>query len=61
MKIKNIIGQEFEVSRLDSDNEIEFSIDGQGNYVTSWLNISETIELIKFLQEQVDTFNNKMI
>jgi hypothetical protein len=61
MKIRDKIGRDFEVSKLDKDNEVEFNVDGAGNYVTSYLNISETIELIKFLQEQVETFNNKMI
>ena len=59
MKIREKVGREFQVSKLDIDNEVEFNVEGGGDYVTAWLNISETIELIKFLQEQVDTFNNK--
>ena len=61
MKIKNIDGQEFEVKKLDTDNEVEFLIEGAGDCVRSWINISETLKLIKFLQKQVDTFNDKMI
>ena len=61
MKIRDKVDREFQVSKIDIDNDVEFNVQGGGNYVTAWLNISETIELIKFLQEQVDTFNNKMI
>ena len=61
MKIRDKVDREFQVSKIDIDNDVEFNVEGGGNYVTAWLNISETIELIKFLQEQVDTFNNKMI
>ena len=59
MIIREKVGREFQVSKLDIDNEVEFNVEGGGDYVTAWLNISETIELIKFLQEQVETFNNK--
>ena len=59
MEIKNTIGREFEVFELDQENEIEFYTEGQGESVVSFLKIEETIGLIKFLQEQVDTFNNK--
>ena len=61
MKIRDKVDREFQVSKIDIDNDVQFNVEGGGNYVTAWLNISETIELIKFLQEQVDTFNNKMI
>ena len=61
MIIREKIGREFQVSKLDVDNEVEFNVEGGGDYTTAWLNIDETIKLIKFLQEQVDTFNNKMI
>ena len=61
MIIREKVGREFQVSKLDIDNEVEFNVEGGGDYVTAWLNIIETMELIKFLQEQVDTFNNKMI
>ena len=59
MKIKTEHRYEFEVSELDNDNEIEFNVEGGGEYVTSYLNIDETIELIRFLETQVETFNNK--
>jgi|TARA_R110000782_G_scaffold55_1_gene158 hypothetical protein len=61
MKIRDKVDREFQVSKIDIDNDVEFNVQGGGNYVTAWLNISETIELIKFLQEQVDTYTNKMI
>ena len=62
MKIKEENGLVFEVCDLDRDNEIEFIIEkGYDVHTYAWLGISETIELIKFLQEQVDNFNNKMI
>ena len=61
MKIRDKVDREFQVSKIDIDNDVEFNVQGGGNYVTAWLNISETIELIKFLQEQVETFNNKMV
>jgi hypothetical protein len=61
MKIRDKVDREFQVSKIDIDNDVEFNVQGGGVYVTAWLNISETIALIKFLQEQVDTYTNKMI
>jgi hypothetical protein len=50
----------FEVTLLDKDNDIEFVMnDKQDYYAVEYLNIEETKKLIKFLLEQVDTFNNK--
>ena len=50
----------FEVIELDYDNDIEFIMNDGGDQETyNYLNISETIKLIKFLQEQIETFNNK--
>ena len=57
MIIREKIGREFQVSKLDVDNEVEFNVEGGGDYVTAWLNISETMQLIKFLCEQVNTYN----
>ena len=61
MIIKKDYANEFEVSKLDKDNEIQFIVEGQGLYVTSYLTIYQTIELIEFLKCQVDTFNKRMI
>ena len=55
MKIK----RHFEVIGLDQDNYIEFYAEGQSESVVSFLNIEEIIELIRFLETQVETFNNK--
>jgi hypothetical protein len=61
MIIREKLGREFQVSKLDIDNEVEFNVEGGGDYVTAWLNIDETIQLIRFLETQVKTFNNKKI
>jgi hypothetical protein len=56
MKIKTDYGNELEVHKLDQDKEIQFNIEGQGNYVTYYLNINQAKVLIKFLQEQINNF-----
>ena len=53
-----IIG-EFTISELDKDNEVGFDIDGDREHVSTYLTIDQTIELIRFLETQVETFNNK--
>ena len=59
MKIKTEYRNEFEVHKLDFNNIVEFYTEGQGESVISFLTIYETIELIRFLETQVETFNNK--
>ncbi len=59
MKIKTEHNNTFEVGKLDQDNEVYFNVEGGGEYVTSYLTIDQTIELIRFLETQVETFNNK--
>ena len=61
MIIREELGLDFIVEKLDQDNEIMFQVEGGGDGVTSWLTIDETIKLIKFLQQEIDTFNKKMI
>ena len=57
MKIKKHYGDEFYVYELNKDKEIKFNIEGQGEYVTSYLNINEIKVLIKFLQQQVKVYD----
>ncbi len=58
MKIKKHYGDEFYVYELNKDKEIKFNIEGQGEYVTSYLNINEIKVLIKFLEKQVKVYDN---
>ena len=48
------------LNTIDFDNEIYISISDE-YVVLTYLNINEAKQLIKFLQEQIDTFNSNDI
>ena len=60
MILKTNTGREFEVTELDKDNEICFEIESQGfeSNQTIWIPIKQIPDLIKFLQKEVDSFND---
>ena len=57
-----IVIDELKILDLDSGNLIEVSIEKNiEDFMYTYINVSEAIKLIEFLQEQVDAFNKKKI
>ncbi len=56
MILKTSTGKVIDVSELDPDNEIGIHIENE----SIWLEINEVITLIKFLNSQLDIFNDKI-
>jgi hypothetical protein len=61
IKIKTEDRKQIELDRIDGHNEICVEVVDKKYHdrIDMYLNIEQTIEVIKFLQEQVETFNNK--
>ena len=60
MFLKSTSGRELEVTEIDKDNDICFEMDSQGfdNNQSIWIPIEQISDLIKFLQKEVDSFND---
>ena len=60
MILKSSTGGELEISEMDKDNDICFDVESQGfeNSHQIWIPIEQIPDLIKFLQKQVDMFND---
>ena len=55
-----IVIDQLKMLDLDTDNLIEVSIEkSYEDFMYTYIDVSEAVKLINFLQEQVDTFNNK--
>ena len=50
---------DIELELIDKDNQIYIDITRDYDCIYTWLNINQAKQLINFLQEQVETFNNK--
>ena len=60
MILKTNTGRELEVTEKDKDNEICFEIESSGfeSNQSIWIPIEQIPDLIKFLQKEVDDFND---
>ena len=55
-----IVIDQLKMLDLDTDNLIEVSIEkSYEDFMYTYIDVSEAVKLINFLQEQVETFNNK--
>jgi hypothetical protein len=55
-----IVIDQLKMLDLDTDDFIEVSIEKSNeDFMYTYIDVSEAVKLINFLQEQVDNFNNK--
>tara|TARA_R110000772_G_scaffold222430_1_gene332921 strand:- start:246 stop:431 length:186 start_codon:yes stop_codon:yes gene_type:complete len=54
-------GVQIDFDEIDLENEIYIDISDDYSVVSGYLNINHCMEIIRFLEKQIDAFNKKIV